>query len=223
MRNVMVDLETLGTVPGCAILSIGAINFNVDGVGTETFYGVISLESCVEAFLTVDPKTQKWWSEQSEDARKVLMEAEKGGTPLNRTLEYFNNYLRRIGNDVKVWGNGADFDNAILQVAYDAVKVKPAWRFTHNRCYRTLKNLMPTVPLPERTGTYHHALDDAKTQAAHAVQLMRRLSSGVTSPDMADLAAKYMDYGLRPPEDLTDAATVAKDVRCLAASVMSQA
>jgi DNA polymerase III epsilon subunit-like protein len=28
MRDVMVDLETLGTVPGCVILSIGAVAFD---------------------------------------------------------------------------------------------------------------------------------------------------------------------------------------------------
>jgi hypothetical protein len=168
----MVDLETLGTVPGCVILSIGAVDFDHIAVGSETFYGVINTPSCEDAFLTIDKKTKGWWEGQSEEAQKVLHEAATGGVPLVRQLEYFNNYLRRLGPDVEVWGNGADFDNAILQVAYDAVGIKPAWKFTKNRCYRTLKNLFPSIALPPRQGTYHPALDDAKTQAAHAVQLL---------------------------------------------------
>ena len=36
-QDVMVDLETWGTKPGCAIISIGAVSFGPDGLGEE-FY-----------------------------------------------------------------------------------------------------------------------------------------------------------------------------------------
>lgn len=45
-KDVMVDLETLGTRPGCKILSIGAVEFGVgpdyneDGLGAEFYVEV---------------------------------------------------------------------------------------------------------------------------------------------------------------------------------------
>jgi DNA polymerase III epsilon subunit-like protein len=37
MSDVMIDLETLGRRPGCAILSIGAVEFGPAGLGRELY------------------------------------------------------------------------------------------------------------------------------------------------------------------------------------------
>lgn len=176
MRDVMVDLETLGTVPGCVILSIGAVAFSQeDGLDAQGFYCVLHRPSCEEAFLSVDPDTVRWWQNQNEEARAVLeqsMDAARS-LPLAKGLERLNSYLGRFGGrgDVRLWGNGSDFDNALLSVAYDAAKVTPAWSYRNNRCYRTLKNLASELKL-ERQGTHHDAFDDACNQARHLLQIL---------------------------------------------------
>ena len=38
MKDIMLDLETLGTGPGCAIVSIGAVAFDEFGVAEIGFY-----------------------------------------------------------------------------------------------------------------------------------------------------------------------------------------
>jgi len=70
-----------------------------------------------------------------------------------------------------LWGNGSTFDNVILSNAYRAIGVKQPWDFWNDRCYRTLKSLYPHVKL-ERSGVAHNALDDAKSQAMHAVRII---------------------------------------------------
>lgn len=187
-KNIMVDLETLGTVPGCAILSIGAVEFGPDGVGEQAFYKVLNKASCMEVFLSVSRATEEWWKQQGPEAREVLDHANdpQKSVPIVNGLQMFNDYLRGFGEDVLLWGNGADFDNAILQVAYSVCSVTPAWKFYNNRCYRTLKNLHPDITLA-RTGTYHNALDDARCQAEHAVQLLKR------QDDCANLWGEYQD------------------------------
>lgn len=175
MSDVMIDLETLGRRPGCAILSIGAVAFSPEGLGKE-LYVVISRPSQASLGLHEDPETLKWWLSQTEAARQVLSDAAaETAIPLEKGLSQLTTFLSQFGlRRVKVWGNGGDFDNAILTNLYAAINQVPPWDFWNNRCYRTLKNLVPSEKL-KRTGTYHNALDDAKTQAAHAVELMRRL------------------------------------------------
>jgi len=168
MRNVMVDLETLGTVPGCSILSIGAVYFDEKGLGDE-FYLVVSRDSCAAAGLKEDDDTLAWWQRQSPEARKVLDEAVSDDAPnLIVALKSFNTFLDKAG--VRMWGNGADFDNAILRCAYAAVNLKPRLGAFNGRCYRTVKSLSELKIV--REGTYHNALSDAKSQARHFVAIL---------------------------------------------------
>lgn len=180
MEHVMVDLETLGTVPGCSILSIGAVFFDplTEKLGDE-MYAVILRQSCLEAGLHEDKDTLAWWSRQSPEAKRVLAEAEMETVayPLLKGLEEFNTFCK-LGKKTKVWGNGADFDNPILVAAYHAVGSKQGWAPYNGRCYRTVKNLFPQQKLVGRTGTHHNALDDAKSQAAHLIQLVQM--NGIT-------------------------------------------
>lgn len=173
MTDVMLDLETLGTAPGCVILSIGAVAFypRQQKLGKE-FYVVVNQASCESYGLSVTPETQAWWARQSERARSVLMLAQNGlGVDLQDALDQFTAYLSGLESPVRVWGNGSDFDQPILAAAYAACGEDVPWKFWDNRCYRTLKSIVPGPPL-KREGTYHNALDDAKSQALHAMKLL---------------------------------------------------
>lgn len=168
-KNTMVDLETLGRRAGCSILSIGATYFDEAGVEGE-FYAVVSQESCEKAGLHTDPETLAWWEEQSPEAREVLEISKNSGMLLADALDLFGVFMK----GTKVWGNGSDFDNAILYACYAAVGKEVPWKFWDSRCYRTLKGLFPSVKLV-RQGTYHNALSDAISQATHASEILRAM------------------------------------------------
>jgi DNA polymerase III epsilon subunit-like protein len=180
MKHLMVDLETLGTVPGCVILSVGAVFF--DPVKLELgdeFYKVIHTRSCEEAGLHTDPDTVAWWNKQSAAANQVRTDAMLDGqSSLKSVLEEFNAFIKR-DTGVKVWGNGADFDNPILVCAYKAVGTKQGWLPYNGRCYRTFKNMFKDTKMDERVGTFHNALDDAKNQALHMLKILEA-NEGVT-------------------------------------------
>lgn len=163
MNNVMVDLETLGTVPGCSILSIGAIAFdhNRKELGPK-FYTVISRPSCIDIGLREDEGTLYWWKSQSPEACRVLEQAEASyALPIREALELFANYLQPFNHrTVCVWGNGSDFDNAILAYAYHQIGSSTPWNFRNNRCFRTFKAMFNVGAVPA-VGTHHNALDDA--------------------------------------------------------------
>lgn len=88
--HIMLDLETLGTQPGCAILSIGAVAFSPEAgaiASTEPFYVEISLESTLPRF-GVEAGTLRWWLEQGAATRRSCSDApDRGDRPMNPTRE----------------------------------------------------------------------------------------------------------------------------------------
>lgn len=190
MSFFMLDLETLGTAPGCVILSVGIIEFNPraetpDGIFSDAGkYVVVNKQDCLDNFLHVDPNTVAWWSKQSEEAQQVLHDAENisKALPLRAAMVDVIDYVSEhcSPSTARVLGNGADFDNPILNVAAHMVGVKLPWSYG-GRCYRTLKNLHEflgpqfAAPKVTRSGTYHNALDDAKTQAMHLWETLHNI------------------------------------------------
>lgn len=169
MNNVMVDLETMGQTATAAIVSIGAVRFSERGIG-EQFYVPVSLSDCQQAGLTIEASTVMWWLDQSSEARQALVRPRREPLNLSSALLEFARFIEDA--DTKVWGNGADFDNAILINAYRICGLRLPWKFWNNRCYRTLKNLRPNIAKPKRTGTHHDALQDAIFQANHTIRLL---------------------------------------------------
>lgn len=168
-EHFMVDLETLGNGSNAMIVAIGACSFLAPKEG-PTFYQVIDP---VLSDGDIDASTVKWWLEQSDEARKALLVHDS--VSLKRALDNLNVFLAAslVPSDrLCIWGNGATFDNVILANAYRRNGIATPWRFWNDRCYRTLKNLHPDIPLPKRTGTHHNALDDAITQAEHARRIL---------------------------------------------------
>lgn len=175
-RNIMVDLETLGQTPGCSIVAIGAVACSDDGWITDTLYVVVSRSSCASYGLFEEQQTLDWWGRQSAEAREVLALADRDGDAagLPDALDALNAFVRRQGSKVLVWGNGSDFDNAILAAAARAAHIELAWPFWANACYRTLKRRTPHIAI-KRCGTHHNALDDARSQAEHLGRINRAL------------------------------------------------
>jgi hypothetical protein len=167
LDNIMVDLETMDSKPTSAITAIGAVIFNpTTGEYGDKFYTRVDLQSSMDAGLSVSGSTFNWWLTQSEDARKEIV---KQGVPLKNALYDFAQFFPH-GN-MKVWGNGASFDNAILQNAFANQKMLLPWKFWNDRCYRTIKSMNTDIPFVI-DGTAHNALDDAVSQARHLIALV---------------------------------------------------
>lgn len=171
MRDVMLDLETMGNGPDAAITAIGAVCFDPVGgtVGAE-FYRVVDLASSVAAGGVMDPATVLWWLRQGDAARG---EFARPSVWLSKALEDFAEWLSHCG-EVRVWGNGAAFDTVILAGAYKRCGFPVPWSYKNDRCYRTVAALAPQVTRAEG-GTRHNALEDARGQAVHLIECLRVL------------------------------------------------
>lgn len=180
--HVMLDLETFGNGPDAAIIALGAVQFDPACLTLgDTFYRCVDLETSVRGGGEIDPGTVLWWLKQSDEARRAI--TDRAAHPLKRVLTEFAVWIRRDdgGEKTKVWGNGAAFDNVVLAQAYRRAHRPVPWPYWNDRCYRTLKNLLPEVQM-ERAGTHHNALDDARYQARHLMEILHRISINQRPP-----------------------------------------
>jgi exodeoxyribonuclease VIII len=176
MTHIMVDLETLSTLPNARILSIGAVKFAREHGVYSNFYCAVKVYLPVEQGNSIDADgfhisvdTMAWWSKQSEQARKVFNDP--AALSIDTALDSFTTWaLTGSEGDVRLWGNGASFDNVILSSAYRLRNKEQPWKFWNDRCYRTVKHMHAKTPLT-RVGTHHNALDDAESQARHLLQM----------------------------------------------------
>lgn len=175
MNNIMLDLETMGTSPGCPILSIGAVYFDpVNGRLGDEFYAAIQLVDSVRQGFKPEGATIEWWLKQSDEARDALF---KNPLPVVTALIKFKSFVN--SPKVAMWAKGPSFDCVILRKAYEMMGIDEPWYFRGDRDMRTLEQIAKykgvMIPSFPRTGTHHNALDDAKYQAKTCLYVLERL------------------------------------------------
>ncbi|MGJ0639224.1 3'-5' exonuclease [Xenorhabdus bovienii] len=161
-ENLMLDLETMGTATDSAIISIGAVFFDpATGELGSSFYSPVDLTSSMQSGGAVDGLPS---------ITEVLFELE----------EFVNKSTKYNTHGLKVWGNGASFDNVILRSAYDREKIKPLWRWNNDRDVRTIVELGRAIGFDPKynmpfEGSRHNALDDAIHQAKYVSIIWQKL------------------------------------------------
>ena len=162
--HLMLDIETMGNKSNSAIISIGAVEFDIEtGKTGKEFYRNVSLKSSIDLGLNVDADTVMWWMNQSDDARKSL--TNEKAVSINQALVDFREFCNK---DYQIWGNSARFDCGILQNAYNKAGIPIPWDFRKERCVRTLVSFNPEIKnnFPS-VGTAHNAISDCYLQVGY--------------------------------------------------------
>jgi hypothetical protein len=183
MKNLMVDLETLSTSSNAAIVSIGAVWFDPEKALDDGYYQIyetVNIKSCIDAGFDLCGDTIKWWMAQPKEAQSVFNDPNQN--TIQKALINLADYIYNVNPNVKVWGNGPSFDNAILANAYRRLNIEQPWMFYNERCYRTLMAMasdMGFKPKIMEKGVPHNALDDAMHQAKNAIAAMNHINRKV--------------------------------------------
>lgn len=175
-NHVMIDLETMGLFPGCAIVSIGAVVFDPRGniVTKSTFYREFDYMAQVNEGLKLDESVLAWWEDQSPKVREALC----GLDDLKTELKEFTKWLPQ---DCKVWGNGPTFDISMLEYCYQLYGLTIPWKYWNIRDCRTIRDMYESVRGGLNTksgGDKHNALSDAVHQAEYVCQIWKSLLGG---------------------------------------------
>ncbi len=169
MKDVMIDLETLGTKADAMIVQIGACYFdrNTGEIG-DTFKANI-VYAVNETRFSIEQGTVMWWLQQSEEARKSI---NGDAFPLVTVLRDLYEFLDRDG--IYLWSH-ATFDMPILTNAFITIGLKCPIPYRRMRDLRTLMDLSNHISETPRQGTHHDALDDAKFQVQYATEAFKKL------------------------------------------------
>ncbi|ELD3476530.1 3'-5' exoribonuclease, partial [Enterobacter hormaechei] len=146
--HLMVDIEAFGKKADSPVVSIGAVFFDpsTGNTGSE-FYKVISLESAMASGGVPDASTIIFWLKASPEARSELVMDD--AIPLDDALLQLNEFIAENAANgpeyVQVWGNGATYDNVLLEASYDRTGIRCPWKFWNNRDVRTVVELGKAV------------------------------------------------------------------------------
>jgi DNA polymerase III epsilon subunit-like protein len=174
--DLMIDTETMGLPPDGALLSIGAVFFDLQ---TEQFgppfSRTISLATAVRDGGTLTPSTIMWWLGQSQEARDAVRFS---GGDIRVVLAELADYIAEHSRvqDVRPWGNSSSFDMTLINSAYIRSGIPTPWHFTNERCFRTVRNMYPQVEynIEKKGKGAHNALADAVFQAEHLIAIKNR-------------------------------------------------
>ncbi len=177
-RRIMLDIETLGTQPGAALLSIAAVEFRpttssdaTDRI-LDTFEASVSATSCQEAGLHVDAETLEWWADKPNASEQLL-----GGHELDQVLRDLQLFVD-TDEELEVWAKSPSFDCVLLDAAYRAIgQDGTPWEYWQQRDVRTIVSLPRAPDLPD-IGQKHDPLNDAKQQVALVAQMLAPLDGG---------------------------------------------
>jgi len=199
--ELMVDVETLGTVMGAPVISIGAVLFDPyasdssEELARRVLLRRIDISDAIRIGPKIDGGTMRWWFEQHDSAIKALVgdDAVTAQEAFKDLEEYCNErgsfandkFFDDIGEFPKTnryWAKDPDFDMRLMQYYYDhpSISAKQPWKFWACRSVRTVQDLAwpegglerPDFQVP---GVAHDASYDAITQAMTVQSAMRRL------------------------------------------------
>lgn len=167
MNHIMIDLETLGTNNNALVVSISAVQFDMSSnqIGDKFEIG-LNREQQLEKGAIVDKSTLDWWEEQSDEAKDMLNRLEK--IDVDVALNKFNNWVKanfKAPSKIKLWGNGATFDNVIIRNLFERHNIEFAIPYYCDKDVRTLAYVTKINPYSYTfEGTKHNGIDDCLHQ-----------------------------------------------------------
>ena len=179
--DLMIDIETVGRTPGCAIIQIAAVPFNMNtgAISDNIFRSSINLDHQLESGkgFTYCPNTYKWWMKENPELFKRLS---RSSMKYNQVGSEFQSWFNKLNNskNIRVWGNSSRFDLGIIEGWYKKAigyKFEPFWNTWLERDVRTLAMLNPKIKADTKfIGTKHDAIDDCKHQIKYCRAIVRK-------------------------------------------------
>lgn len=180
----MIDIETLGTKPGCCVIQISAVPFNRKtgkAYPNLAFKNSIALTPQRNVGLVIYGPTYNWWKKTNY---RLLQSIVNNGKDPKSVALLFSKYIKELtskNKDILYWGNSARFDFGILETFLNTYGVQSPWDTWKERDYRTIKNLdLNYANSIKFKGTKHDSLDDCCHQITVLDGLLKKFKLNIT-------------------------------------------
>lgn len=180
-RHYMLDIETLGTKPGCVVLEYALRHFldeDEDNGGYTIVSGMflntrIAVDTQVKEGATIEFDTLKWWLNTDSLRLQNVINDEYAQSPriAAKWLQESINWQGAI-----IWARDPDFDCTIMEDFYSRFGTpgKRIWHFANKRSHRTLMGLAGIKHVPAKDA--HSAVADVDAQIESAIIALRILT-----------------------------------------------
>jgi hypothetical protein len=169
----MIDFETFGNGENKCICQVGAVFFdNVTGELGAEFKATIDAGSHTRRGGVIDAGTVYWWLNQSEDARKSILEEPR--QDVVEAMIALNDFLAPAS---RIWSH-ATFDFVTLVETLKKLNIRSSFPYKAGMDLRTLIYLsgISTSQFP-REGVHHDGLADAKHQVKYTVAALNTIKT----------------------------------------------
>ena len=167
--DMMIDIETLDTVPGAVIASIGAVMFDplTGDIGDKRHFKLHIGEAFSKGY-TISESTLAFWRKQSD--KSALL----GSGSIEYTLHLFRDWILQM-KPRRVWANSPSFDLDILREAFKREGVKFPIHYRQECDVRTIAQIskMMGKKITKVAKNKHDALADAKNQVKWVAEFFK--------------------------------------------------
>ena len=162
--HYVIDIETLGTKPGCPILQIGAVRVKDGEIKEDKLIAISNDSLCRNNFRKIDKKTVLWWFyEHPVTFSALISDSVFEGLPTDKALITLIEFCNSDCSSAFFWSKHPCFDFPILEKAFKTCEVKEPWKFWQIRDIATLEDKLFLKSEPQKNS--HNALDDAENEA----------------------------------------------------------
>lgn len=167
MKELSIDIETLGTLVDSQILSIGMVMFDLK-TGELGSSVIINIAIDDNAAVNATLGTLKFWISQAKnnpEALESLFSERKRKVPMQTALYIIERFVKEQ-QPTNVWANGTKFDLGMIERQFSLHNMQVPWRFNADNCMRTLRRFAGNIEV-DFNGIAHNALSDAMWQAKY--------------------------------------------------------
>lgn len=138
MKELMIDIETLGTNIRCPVLEIGAVVFtDTDIIAKNTFR--LDLQQQFDRGRRPDWSTLNWWMGQDPRIREMVFGGYRDhcAKALSQFLAFHAQHSPGL-----IWCKGLSFDLPIIESLLADFDLREPWKFYKTRDLRTISALL---------------------------------------------------------------------------------
>lgn len=176
----MLDLETLGTKPGCPVIQMAVVHvpeMDIDEPipeGFEAYY--TNINPTAGRYANTEPDTVGFWINELQKGHNPFSHVDT--VPERQVHEALVDWL--VDHKADVWmARGITFDFPILAAMFEHHDQPVPWGFWELNCTRSYKTIARMLGLdwPD-PNMKHNALGDAMNESINVLRLFRRLLAG---------------------------------------------